>query len=173
SIEEPLYQDGPRADLVPNNSWLRIYKYDMTRQSVASQYAYLPDVVAGPAVTESGFKINGLVELLSVGPSELLTVERSFSTGRIGCTVKVFLTDFRGAEDVSNIFSLRKQPPVKPARKKLLLNFDTLGVYVDNVEGVTFGPALPNGHRTLIFIADNNFSSLEKTQVFLFEVMGD
>lgn len=173
SIEEPLYQDGPRADLVPNNSWLRIYKYDLTRQLVASQYAYLPDAVAQPATPENAFKINGLVELLSVGPSDLLTVERSFSTGRIGCTVKVFVTDFRGAEDVSNIYSLRKQPPAQPVRKKLLFNFDTLGVYVDNVEGITFGPALPNGHRTLIFIADNNFSSLEKTQVFLFEVIGD
>ena len=48
---------------------------------------------------------------------------------------------------------------------------DDLGRYIDNIEGVTFGPVLPNGHESVIFIADNNFSPLEKTQVFLFEVI--
>ena len=48
---------------------------------------------------------------------------------------------------------------------------DTLGIYIDNVEGVTFGPDLPNGHKTLIFVSDNNFSALEKTQFLLFEII--
>ncbi|RYE19039.1 MAG: esterase-like activity of phytase family protein, partial [Sphingobacteriaceae bacterium] len=45
------------------------------------------------------------------------------------------------------------------------------GIYIDNVEGATFGPTLPNGHKSIIFVADNNFSKTEKTQFFLFEVM--
>jgi hypothetical protein len=48
---------------------------------------------------------------------------------------------------------------------------DDLGIYIDNVEGVTFGPLLPNGHKTLIFVADNNFSADEKSQLLLFEVL--
>ena len=48
---------------------------------------------------------------------------------------------------------------------------DDLGIYTDNIEGVTFGPLLPNGHKTLLFIADNNFSAIEKTQLLLFEVI--
>lgn len=48
---------------------------------------------------------------------------------------------------------------------------DDLGIYIDNVEGVTFGPVLPNGHKTLLFVADNNFNPLEKTQFLLFEVI--
>ena len=48
---------------------------------------------------------------------------------------------------------------------------DALGIYTDNIEGVTFGPLLPNGHKTLLFIADNNFSNLQKTQLLLFEVI--
>ena len=47
---------------------------------------------------------------------------------------------------------------------------DNLGRYVDNVEGMTFGPTLPNGHKTLVTIVDNNFLIVEKTQVFLFEI---
>ena len=47
---------------------------------------------------------------------------------------------------------------------------DDLGIYIDNIEGVTFGPILPDGKRSLLFISDNNFSPLEKTQVLLFEI---
>jgi hypothetical protein len=47
---------------------------------------------------------------------------------------------------------------------------DDLGIYTDNVEGMTLGPELPNGHKTLIFVADNNFSKDEITQFFLFEI---
>lgn len=47
---------------------------------------------------------------------------------------------------------------------------DGLGIYIDNIEGVTFGPTLSNGKRSLLFIADNNFNPLEKSQVFLFQV---
>ena len=62
-------------------------------------------------------------------------------------------------------------PVTKPVKKKLLLNMDDLKIYTDNIEGVTFGPTLANGHRTLIFISDNNFASFEKTQLLLFEIL--
>jgi hypothetical protein len=47
---------------------------------------------------------------------------------------------------------------------------DTLGRWVDNVEGATLGPRLPNGKRSLLFVTDDNFSEQERTQFFLFEV---
>jgi hypothetical protein len=47
---------------------------------------------------------------------------------------------------------------------------DKLGRLIDNVEGATLGPRLPNGKRSLLFVADDNFSSLQKTQFLLFEV---
>jgi hypothetical protein len=50
---------------------------------------------------------------------------------------------------------------------------DKLGVYVDNVEGITFGPKMPNGNKTLLLVADNNFAATEKTQFFLFELVPD
>jgi hypothetical protein len=60
---------------------------------------------------------------------------------------------------------------IKTAPKRLLLNMDDLGIAIDNVEGITFGPMLPNGHRSLIFVSDNNFNDKQKTQFFLFEVL--
>jgi hypothetical protein len=47
---------------------------------------------------------------------------------------------------------------------------DTLQRWTDNVEGATFGPLLPNGKRSLIFVADDNFSKLGRNQFLLFEV---
>ena len=45
-----------------------------------------------------------------------------------------------------------------------------LGVFIDNIEGVTFGPKLVNGKQSLLFVSDNNFSNKQKTQILLFEV---
>jgi hypothetical protein len=97
-------------------------------------------------------------------------IERSFSTGRLPCTIKIFIADLNGATDISSM-TLQDDPSFTPAAKTLLLNMDDLGIYTDNIEGVSFGPVLPNGHKTLLFIADNNFSVLEKAQVLLFEVL--
>jgi hypothetical protein len=47
---------------------------------------------------------------------------------------------------------------------------DNLGIYIDNIEGMTFGPLLSNGHKTLVFVADNNFSKDQKAQLLLFEI---
>ncbi len=98
-------------------------------------------------------------------------MERSFSAGVAACAIKVFIADLNNATYIKSIPSLLQTHAFKPASKKLLLNMDSLGIYIDNIEGVTFGPTLPNGHRTLIFIADNNFDKSEITQLLLFEVM--
>ena len=98
-------------------------------------------------------------------------MERSFSTGRMACTIRVYMVDVSKAGDINAVASLKQSPPTKPLEKHLLLNMDNLGIYVDNVEGMTFGPTLPNGHKTLLMVVDNNFSVLEKSQFFLFEVM--
>jgi len=170
NIEEPLYEDGPRADVVENNAFIRIIKYDVNTMKSIAQYAYKLDPVAFAAVPENEFKINGVPDILSIGNNKLLVIERSFSTGRIPCTIKLFIADLGKADDVTNI-TLKDNKTFTPAKKTLLLNMDELGIYTDNIEGVTFGPPLPNGHRTLLFIADNNFSEQEKAQVLLFEIL--
>ena len=169
SMEEPLYEDGPKADVDKTDSWTRIYRYDLATQKNIAQYAYALEPVARPANPSTAFKINGISDILSLGGNKMLTVERSFSTGLLDCTIKVFLADLQETSSVETIPSLRENPPRHPVSKKLLLNMDDLGIFIDNVEGVTFGPDLPNGHRTLLFVSDNNFAPAEKTQLLLFE----
>jgi hypothetical protein len=81
----------------------------------------------------------------------------------------VFLCDLKKATDVKNYPSLKNQK-LELASKKLVLNMDDLGIFIDNIEGLTFGPKLANGNRSIIFVSDNNFSDKQKTQVLLFEV---
>lgn len=169
NAEEPLYEDGPQADTEENNAFIRIYKFDTKTRTNTAQYAYKLSPVAYKAVPENAFKINGVPDILSLGNNKLMVIERSFSTGRLACSIKVFITDLEGVTDVSNI-TLKNPSAYKAARKKLLLNMDDLGIYTDNIEGVTFGPRLPNGNKTLLFVADNNFNPLEKSQILLFEI---
>jgi len=51
-----------------------------------------------------------------------------------------------------------------PVSKRLVFAFDDLGIPIDNIEGMTFGPNLPDGRRTLVIVSDNNFSAGQFTQ---------
>jgi len=171
NLEEPLYQDGSRADVKPNDALIRIYKFDWKTKQNTAQYAYKLEPVAYPAKPENGFKVNGIPDILSINKNQLLVTERSFSEGHEGCVIRVFLADLTRADNVISNPSLTKNPPMHLVGKKLLLNMDDLKIYIDNIEGATFGPTLPNGHKSIIFVADNNFSKTEKTQFLLFEVI--
>ena len=169
NVEEPLYQDGPRADTVENNAFIRILEFDVKSKKNTNQYAYKLDPVAYPPSPATAYYINGVPDILWIGKNRLLVIERSYSTGRTACTIKVYEADISGATDIKDMPSLRNST-FKAAEKKLLLNMDSLGIYIDNIEGVSFGPTLSNGHKTLLFVADNNFSPFEKSQVLLFEI---
>jgi hypothetical protein len=170
SVEEPLYEDGPRAGLGDTTGWIRIIKYDMNTKQPIAQYAYQIDPVVQEPISAGAFIVNGVPDILAVNSHQLLITERSFSTGRLTCNVRVYLADLKGADNIAGIESLQKNPVKNPVRKKLLLNMDTLGRWIDNVEGATFGPLLPNGKRSLLFVTDDNFAVYERTQFFLFEV---
>ena len=169
NVEEPLYNDGSRAGLNDSTGIIRIIKFDATSKKALAEYAYTIAPVAYPPNPKGAFIINGVPDILSIGKNKLLVTERSFSTGRQACTIRIYLADLSHAEDVSGMNSI-KNKPVKMVTKKLLLNMDDLKIYIDNIEGATLGPALANGHRSLLFISDNNFDPRQKTQVLLFEV---
>lgn len=170
-IEEPLYEDGPRAISEDNNAFVRIYKFDTGKKNNTAQYAYKLDPVAHPSIPSSGYKINGMTDMLCIDSNRFFIVERSFSTGRFSCTIKFFICNIENATNIMNIPSLKETINFSPVTKKLLLNMDQLKIYIDNIEGVTFGPELPNGHKTLLFIADNNFMPLQRSQLLLFELV--
>jgi hypothetical protein len=168
SVEEPLYEDGPRAGLNDSSAMIRIISFDVRKRRPLAQYVYEIDPVAYPSNPPGAFKINGVPDILALNDHQLLVIERSFSTGRKPSTIKLFLAELKGADNVSD--KTIQKGTVHAIQKSLLLNMDALGIYVDNVEGITLGPVLQNGHRSLVLVADNNFSVEQITQFFLFEI---
>jgi hypothetical protein len=119
----------------------------------------------------SQFSVNGLVELLPLNNEFLIAMERSFSVGApaTGNTIKLYEVALPGATDVNGVDSLAGQlDGIRPAQKTLLLDLDELGIPLDNVEGLTFGPRLPDGRRPVVLVSDNNFAASQFTQFLLF-----
>lgn len=162
--ENALYQDGPAADLY-TGSPSRVVEYDAATGRQVAEYTYRTEAVQDAPSPASAFANNGLVELLALDDrGTLLALERSFSTGVAGNDIRLFLArpDPAGADATGRV----------PLRKELVLDFDDLGITLDNVEGMTFGPDLADGRRTLVFVSDDNFSETQVTQFLAFAVDG-
>lgn len=170
ATENALVQDGAAAT-VNNGSPSRILSYDLGTGNPTAEYLYLTDKVAEPSTPVDGFNTNGLVDLLAIDDTHLLSLERSFSTGA-GNTIKLYEVSLEGADNINDINSLSTIDisNINSAQKELLLNFDDLNLTLDNIEGLTFGPDLPDGRRSLIVVSDNNFSPTQFTQVLAFSV---
>jgi 3-phytase/alkaline phosphatase D len=174
ATENALVQDGPAA--TPTSSTRsRIVQYDLATGQPQQEYLYLTDPVAVPPGTPGGFNTNGLVDLLAIdNRGTFLALERSFSTGvpGTGNTIKLYEISLQGATDISAIASLTSLTPdqfsaIQPVRKRLILNLDDLELPtgLDNIEGITFGPKLPDGRQSIVLVSDNNFSATQFTQI--------
>jgi hypothetical protein len=170
--EEPVYEDGPRAAAGLAGAVIRLVKYDKeTRQPVA-QYAYKLDAVHAAPVPANQFQLNGVVEVLALSDTKLLAMERSFAVGATpDYVVKIYEIDLAAATDVSTQTSL-VNATYTPVVKRLVLDVATTGIKrVDNLEGMTLGPKLANGHNSLVIVADDNFGATQISQFLAFEVM--
>lgn len=170
SLEDAIYDDGRSAATGDSTAWVRLLKFDRKTKKQIAQYAYQVDAVRFAPVPAGAFKINGVSDILYIGNDKFIVVERAYSTGRRHPDIRIYLADIKNAEDISTI-ALANQPVQNPLTKKLLLDMNTLGLITDNIEGVTLGPVLPNGNRSLIFVADNNFAATQKSQFLLFEIL--
>jgi len=169
-MENALAQDGPAASLV-SGSASRLLRYNLATRRLERQYVYMDDAVAESPVPSTQFSVNGLVELLPFNDEFMLSMERSFSVGAPGTgnTIKLYSVAFPGADDVNGFDSIASLlGGIRPAQKTLLLDLRTLGIQLDNVEGMTIGPRLPDGRRSLVLVSDNNFAASQFTQFLLF-----
>jgi hypothetical protein len=169
-MEGALVQDGPPATL-SGGSPARILRYNLLTDSLDRQYVYWTDPIAEPPVPVTNFAVNGLVELLPFNNEFMLSMERSFSVGApdTGNTIKLYSVSFPGADNVNGADSLAGAlNGIRPVEKTLLLDLDTLGIPLDNVEGMTLGPTLPDGRKSLVLVSDNNFAASQFTQFLLF-----
>ncbi|MEJ2266024.1 MAG: esterase-like activity of phytase family protein [Anaerolineales bacterium] len=174
--EGALAQDGPAADIV-QESFARILRYRLSDGRPGHEYVYVVNPVAETPVPPDQFRVNGLVELLPLDNlGTMLAMERSFSVGA-GNTIWLYEIETQGATNVAADFSLfpngASQPPLSftPVTKRLILNVEAdLGIEPDNLEGMAFGPALPDGRLPLVLVSDNNFAPDQTTQFIVLAV---
>ena len=169
NVEEPLFEDGDQAN-TSKGGLIRLYQFNAKTKNNTAQYGYQLESIAREPNPKGAFAVNGVSAIQFYGKNQLLVVERSYSTGTQACTVKVFLCDLKKATNIKNLASLQNQN-LQLGSKKLILNMDDLGIFIDNIEGLTFGPKLANGNPSIIFVSDNNFSDKQKTQVLVFELV--
>ena len=167
ATENALYQDGPAATTT-TGSPSRIMRYDMKTGQLDRQWIYWTDPVLEPS---SIFSVNGIDELLALNNEFLISMERSFSVGAPGTgnSIKLYKVALPGATNVNGVDSLAGQlDSIRPAEKTLLFDLDTLGIPLDNVEGLTLGPKLADGRQSVVLVSDNNFAASQFTQFLLF-----
>ena len=119
---------------------------------------------------ELGTVYSGLSELMVLDQAgHFLALERSLGVWGFGA--KLYQIATGAATDTSAIASLKGDiSGIQPIRKRLLLDFRDLGIELDNLEGMTLGPRLPDGSLSLLLISDNNFRPEQVTQFLLFRI---
>ena len=171
SLEGPMYQDGPAPD--PEHGAVNRITQFARDGKVLGQYAY--PLGAIPAAPGKGkYADNGISEIVAISATRLLVMERSgvqADDGKYTDYVRIYEIDTAGATDI------QKEPTLQGAayqmvKKRLVLDVGQLNLpIVDNLEGMSFGPVLANGHASLVLISDDNFGKNQVTQLLLFEII--
>lgn len=168
SMEQPLAQDGPIPS-VTDGGLTRLTKLDRSGK-VLAQYAYRIDPVQ--AASPVGVGDNGISEILALDAHRLLVLERSgikAADGRYSYHIRLYVADLARARDISKVDSV-SATPAQAVDKRLLLNFDTLGIRVDNLEAMAWGPRLKDGTRTLVLASDDNYDANQVNQILVLRV---
>lgn len=168
ATESTLVQDRDRDDVGMVNAksrWLH-YLLGLGRPQLLSENFYLLEP------PPPGALFHGLAEIVAIdGSGHFLSLERSF--GFLGFSAKIFQLATGAASDISNVTSLKGDlTGLNPIRKQLLLDLNSLGITLDNLEGMTLGPRLSDGSKSLILVSDDNFRDDQVTQFLLFSLQG-
>ncbi len=178
ATEAALLQDGPLPAVGVPGGPVRITQFATHSAQPFRQIAYLPDAIpsapqiAGltpPAsLTPDALADNGISEIWMASETGMLVLERAWAYG-VGNSLRLYWIDTEEADNVLDMPTLAGAK-FKPAEKVLLLDFANAGLpRLDNTEGMTRGPTLPNGNPTLVFVSDDNFNSSQITQFVAFE----
>ena len=126
----------------------------------------------------------GVSEILCQSAGRALVLERDSGAGDKALVKRLVRIDFEGATDVSEIKSLPAElddlpSEIRPVAKRPFLDlleprFGIAGVNAPaKFEGLTFGPDLANGRKTLLVAVDNDFVKEHPIRIYVFAVSED
>ena len=169
--EESLDVDGPVATTT-DGTVVRLQQLLVNGTSVAptSQYAYYVEPIHDAGF--AGQQTSGLTDLVALPDGTVLTLERSFAALASPTYLsRIYQVDFSSATDISQsplTASLSGQN-FTPVDKQLRASF-TVGSNGENLEGLTLGPRLANGHWTLLGVVDDG-DPFSNNTVVSFEIL--
>lgn len=177
--ELPLVKDGKNPKLYRTKSPVRFTLFNENLKAT-NQFSYLLEPIQ--KIPYYPFSLNGVTDFIEIAPLQFIVIERAYSAGRgkKSNSVLLYKVDASKATNTLAINELKGkiQKEVIPAEKELIFNFKEIRKQlkqkiVDNIEGICFGPTLPNGNKTLMLIADNNFNAYTKqiNQVIWLEIV--
>jgi hypothetical protein len=146
--EEAVLPDGPLASTT-TGSWVRIQRFGVDLEA-AGQWAYRTDPISALSGLTTAER-SGVVDVLPWSATELLVLERELGGAFPRFRSRLYLVDTTLASDVSDVASL-ESGGFSPLAKTLL--WERL-FSAANFEGMTFGPPLADGSRSLLLISDN------------------
>ena len=114
----------------------------------------------------------GTSELLAMDDHRFLVIERDSRAAQFR---RIYEIDVNGATDVLGMNELPSDvlpASVQPVAKKLFLDLTDpatgLGQTPEKIEGLCWGPTLPDGRRTLIIAVDNDMKADQPTIFWVF-----
>lgn len=178
AMESPLIVDGDEPTFKKTASPIRITYFDNTSKKATKQFAYLLEQITKSS--KGKVNLNGLTAILEYKDNHFFIIERTYQSGygAHGNIIRIFeATVETKTTNILNVASL-KEAEYTPLKKRLLFNFEdvknqlTDGI-IDNIEGITFGPTLANGNKSLLVVSDDNFQVYGKqlNQFLLLEIV--
>ncbi len=168
-MQSPLLQDSFRAVITDKPAGLncRLLQYSIAGQLEKEMLYHLDD------------NSNKLNEILAAGPDSSIVIERDGEVGVDAKFKKLMLISTANASDISEIDAL---PPteipvqLQPVTKRVLIDlldprWKLAGEKMpEKIEGLAFGPDLPDGRRTLLVTSDNDFERQNPSYIYAFAV---
>lgn len=166
----PLLQDGPNPTAT-SGAFTRIVGHSQLLDGLPLvQFAY--PLGALPLTDANGNGTNVVSDILAVDDTHYLVLETATAPGK-GNSVRLYEIDTTNATNVTAVPSLAGAT-FTPVSRTLLLDLSTLHLAggVANFSGLTFGPTLPNGDRSLVLVSDNGFRSNVATRILALDAHG-
>jgi len=173
ATEAPLVQDGGKGI-----SGVRFLVYEMSEAWMikpVQQWLYPLDNQGSEKKSLMDFQ-RGISEVHFLDEKRLLVMERAVVVNSGGIQFEVNIYEV----DLGDLLTKKKttsegldSEPLEKLSKKLVLSLSSLEKklgHIENFEGMTLGPPLSDGRKTLILVSDNNFMRNLRTQFLLFEV---
>lgn len=163
--QKPLLQDLQPVDGKMVGSHCRVVKFEIDGKN-SGEFLY-PLSSSSTAVSE----------ILGLGKSQALVLERDSAEGSEAKVKGVYWIDYSQASDSSQLTSVAPQKlaaTVRASTKKPFIDFldPKFGLAGEKMpakpEGLAFGPKLPSGQRTLIVSVDNDFESANDSELWVF-----